>query len=241
MHTLWSLGFGEVVGPLLFWIPLFFGASLGAGIFAVRWCRRRLRAGGHSTSGVTAAMVVALCVLLPPFAGCLGGAPFSLQRSAGALIERGGREVYGRAAALGEPQARALLGVRSDDELVELEPARAKIKARLGVPFGGGGAWARLKQLPDLLARAYFAALEGAAYTFPLDRAVPFRALADRARQPIEYSGAHIPGADLLQAFADQCYAGARGTLYLWLLILLVSDGAALGLVHLLARRKPAD
>jgi len=125
-------------------------------------------------------------VLGPIFAGCMG-APFSLERSAGCVIER--------------------------------------------------GAWALLHALPDYFERAYFGSLLVASYTFPFEHAVPFRELALRAQKPLELGAAHVPGFDLLQRFADRCYASARATLFTWLLLLAAADGLALLAVHLTANR----
>ena len=36
MSAIWSLGFGDVILPLLFWVPLFFAVTLVANIFVVR-------------------------------------------------------------------------------------------------------------------------------------------------------------------------------------------------------------
>ncbi|HZS39656.1 MAG TPA: hypothetical protein VFF06_22645 [Polyangia bacterium] len=241
MSAIWSLGFGDVVLPLVFWVPLFFAVTLIANLLVVRACRRRLRARGHDTAWPTTLLVVPLCVLGPIFAGCLG-APFSLERSAGCVLERGGRELAGRAASFGERPARELLGVRGDEDPVELAPARKLLEARIRRADDARehGAWAAIKQVPELFERAYFGALVVASYTFPVERAVPFGELARRARKPFELGGAHVPGLDLLQRSADRCYAGARATLYTWLLLLAAADGLAFAVVHLASRRRAA-
>ncbi len=229
MAFLFSLGLRHLILPILFWAPVFFFVALTVNIFVVRLCRKRLRAAGASTLAPTLLLVLLLNIGAPIAAGVFGGS-FAVARALGGLLD--GSALLDRARELGEARARALLRVRSDGDLVNLKFARETIAARLH--DDRGSIHFSLSALPTLLEDAWLAELDLAAHSFPLHHEISFGDLAARARLPVDWAAR--PAGRLLSPLADRCFAAARNTLLMIVLLLGALDGAALGIVYAAAR-----
>jgi hypothetical protein len=235
-----ELGLRELILPLLFWPLLFFGGALALGLVVLRRCRAQLEAAGRASRVATAALALGLVLALPVGAGVAGTA-FSLERSVGRLIERGGERVVALCAAGGERSLKQALGV-ADDTPLSTGALRAMIAAQLaGTAAADLGPAARighplalLGAVPRLLERAYWSGAEAALLAPAPTGKITWRELVARTRAVLA-----APEGWVLHALADRFYDAARSSLVLLLALLALGHGLALGAVALARRHLP--
>jgi hypothetical protein len=226
-----GFGFFDFLIPLILIVLLFVTATVVAGIFVLRRCRKELRASGRKTTVATAILAVFLFVVGPIGAGWLGTA-YSIQRSAAILIEEQGSRIGEAILTRGAHGIAAEFGIVSDDTVIDVAAFRERLRQRRErlAAERAGTHRGPLQRFQDAMGDEYTRALD-AALVGVADH-ITWGTLTKRLP--------HYVSVKVFEEIAAHLREGARTALILFLLGVGGIEGGALLTINLLCRRKGA-